>query len=55
MLLRGNTSNASYTTTSIPDPLKDNEIREMYDNKVIQVEADVIIDTSESNPFGRIS
>jgi hypothetical protein len=55
MLLRGNTSNASYTTTSIPDPLKDNQNREMYDNKVIQVEADVIIDTSESNPFGRIS
>lgn len=55
MLLRGNTSNASYTTTGDPDTLKDNEIREMYDNKVIQVEADVIIDTSESNPFGRIS
>lgn len=55
MLLRGNTSNASYTTTATPDDLKDNEIREMYDNKVIQVEADVIIDTSESNPFGRIS
>jgi hypothetical protein len=55
MLLRGNTSNASYTTTNIPDPLKDNQNREMYDNKVIQVEADVIIDNSESNPFGRIS
>lgn len=55
MLLRGNTSNASYTTTATPDELKDNEIREMYDNKVIQVEADVIIDTSETNPFGRIS
>lgn len=55
MLLRGNTSNASYTTTAAPDELKDNEIREMYDNKVIQVEADVIIDTSETNPFGRIS
>jgi hypothetical protein len=55
MLLRGNTSNASYTTANTPDPLKDNEIREMYDNKVIQTEADVIIDTSESNPFGRIS
>ena len=55
MLLRGNTSNASYTTTGDPDELKDNEIREMYDNKVIQVEADVIIDTTEINPFGRIS
>lgn len=55
MLLRGNTSNASYTTANTPDPLKDNETREMYDNKVIQTEADVIIDTSESNPFGRIS
>jgi len=55
MLLRGNTSNASYTTTASPDELKDNEIREMYDNKVIQNEADVIIDTTETNPFGRIS
>ncbi len=55
MLLRGNTSNASYTTANTPDPLKDNEIREMYDNKIIQTEADVIIDTSESNPFGRIT
>jgi hypothetical protein len=55
MLLRGNTSNASYTTTAAPDELKDNEIREMYDNKVIQNEADVIIDTTETNPFGRIS
>jgi hypothetical protein len=27
----------------------------MYDNKVIQNEADVIIDTTETNPFGRIS
>jgi hypothetical protein len=55
MLLRGNTSNASYTTTASPDELKDNEIREMYDNKVIQNEADIIINTSETNPFGRIS
>jgi len=55
MLLRGNTSNASYTTTAAPDELKDNEIREMYDNKVIQNEADIIINTSETNPFGRIS
>jgi hypothetical protein len=55
MLLRGNTSNASYTTTAAPDELKDNQIREMYDNKVIQNEADVIIDTTETNPFGRIS
>ncbi len=55
MLLRGNTSNASYTTTAAPDELKDNEIREMYDNKVIQNEADIIINTSETNPFGRIT
>jgi len=55
MLLRGNTSNASYTTTATPDDLKDNELREMYDNKIIQIEADEIIDNTEANPFGRIT
>lgn len=55
MLLRGNTSNASYTTTATPDDLKDNETREMYDNKIIQIEADEIIDNTEANPFGRIT
>lgn len=55
MLLRGNTSNASYTTSASPDELKDNLEREEYDNKLIQNEANSIIDFSESNPFGSIT
>lgn len=55
MLLRGNTSNASYTTSASPDELKDNLEREEYDNKLIQTEANTIIDFSESNPFGSIT
>lgn len=55
MLLRGNTSNASYTTSASPDELKDNLEREEYDNKLIQTEANTIIDFSESNPFGNIT
>jgi hypothetical protein len=55
MLLRGNTSNASYTTSASPDELKDNLAREEYDNKIIQTEANTIIDFSESNPFGNIT
>lgn len=54
-LVRGNTSNASYTTSQTPDELIDPQEREMYDNKVIQTEADEIIDFSESNPFGSIT
>jgi hypothetical protein len=55
MLVRGNTSNASYTTSASPDELKDNLDREEYDNKLIQTEANTIIDFSESNPFGSIT
>lgn len=36
------------------DPLEDVLDREVYDNKVIQTEADGIIDFSEQNPFGEI-
>lgn len=54
-LVRGNTSNASYTTSQTPDELIDPQEREIYDNKVIQTEADEIIDFSESNPFGSIT
>lgn len=54
-LIRGNTSNASYTTSASPDELKDNLEREEYDNKQIQTEANDIIDFSESNPFGNIT
>jgi hypothetical protein len=54
-LVRGNTSNASFTTTQTPDELIDPQEREMYDNKVIQTEANEIVDLSESNPFGSIT
>ena len=36
------------------DPLDVTLTREVYDNKVIQNEADQIIDFSETNPFGEI-
>ena len=51
-LVRGNTSNASYTTSQTPDELIDPQEREMYDNFSIQTEADDVVDLSESNPFG---
>lgn len=34
------------------DPLSDNAYYDLYDNKIIQTEADAIIDTTEHNPFG---
>lgn len=55
VLVVGNTSNASYTTSATPDPLLDPQEREMYDNKIIQTEAAVIMNNSESNPFGSIT
>ena len=54
-LVRGNTSNASYTITTAPDELLDNQEREIYDNKIIQTEGNSYIDFSESNPFGSIT
>lgn len=55
MSITGNTSNASYVISASPDELKDNLEREEYDNKIIQTEANTIIDFSESNPFGNIT
>ena len=55
VLVVGNTSNASYTTSTTPDPLLDPQEREMYDNKIIQTEADIIMSNSETNPFGSIT
>jgi hypothetical protein len=49
----GNTSNSSIRLTSF-DPLDVSLIREVYDNRIIQDEADQIIDFSEQNPFGEI-
>jgi hypothetical protein len=54
-LVVGNTSNATFTTRTTPDVLLDPQEREMYDNKIIQTEANIIIDFSESNPFGDIT
>jgi hypothetical protein len=51
----GNTSNAIFTTRTTPDVLLDPQEREMYDNKIIQKEANIIMDFSESNPFGDIT
>lgn len=55
VLVSGNTSNATYTTSTTPDPLLDPQEREMYDNKIIQTEANIIMDFSETNPFGDIT
>jgi hypothetical protein len=49
----GQTSNTSINLVSL-DPLDVTLVREVYDNKVIQSEADQIIDFSEQNPFGEI-
>jgi hypothetical protein len=55
VVITGNTSNATFRTTTAPDPLLDPQEREMYDNKIIQTEASVIMDFSETNPFGDIT
>lgn len=49
----GNTSTTSIVLSSF-DPLDVTLNREVYDNKVIQTEANQIIDFSEQNPFGEI-
>lgn len=54
MVVKGNTSDAIYIIAFPVDELVDPQDREMYDNKIIQTEGDVYIDTSENNPFGSI-
>jgi hypothetical protein len=49
----GSSSNAQHTLISY-DPLLDNSFNETYSNKLLQTEANSIIDFSESNPFGNI-
>ena len=51
-LITGNTSGANFIITNSVDPLTDPQEREMYDNFVIQTEADNYVDLSENNPFG---
>jgi hypothetical protein len=49
----GVSSNTSILLSSL-DPLDVSLTREVYDNRIIQNEADQIIDFSEQNPFGEI-
>jgi len=49
----GATSNARHTLISY-DSLLDNSFNETYSNKLLQTEANSIIDFSETNPFGSI-
>jgi hypothetical protein len=49
----GLSSNTSIRLSSL-DPLDVSLTREVYDNRIIQNEADQIIDFSEQNPFGEI-
>ena len=49
----GASSNAQHTLISY-DPLLDNSFNETYSNKLLQTEANSIIDFSETNPFGSI-
>jgi hypothetical protein len=49
----GASSNAHHTLISY-DPLLDNSFNETYSNKLLQTEANSIIDFSETNPFGTI-
>lgn len=51
-LLTGNTSGAHFVVANAVDKLTDPQEREMYDNFVIQTEADNYVDLSENNPFG---
>lgn len=49
----GAESNTRYLLTTY-DPMLDNSYNEEYDNKLINQNADSIIDFSETNPFGNI-
>lgn len=51
-IMRGANSNATFTISSTPDTLIDPQLREIYDNKIIQTEATTYVDLSEINPFG---
>ena len=51
-IVRGNTSNAVFVVSNAVNPLTDPQEREMYDNLIIQTEADSYVDLSETNPFG---
>ena len=50
-VLIGSQSNARFTVTTT-DTIKDFTDFDIYDNRLIQTEADIFIDTSEHNPIG---
>jgi hypothetical protein len=47
----GVTSNANYVVLTF-DPITDSQHRDVYDNKIIQNEANSVVNFSETNPFG---
>jgi hypothetical protein len=49
----GATSGASYNLSTY-DALNNPQYRDAWDNKVVELESDVIIDNTESNPFGNL-
>lgn len=51
-VVTGNTSGATFVVSNAVDPLTDPQEREMYDNAVIENEAEDYLDLSENNPFG---
>lgn len=51
----GTVSGSSYSIQFSPDELVETQEREVYDNKVIQTEANDYLNFSESNPFGDIT
>ena len=50
--LYGNTSHAQYSVTSITDEKSDYVSFDIFDNKNFDTGADLILDLSETNPFG---
>ena len=51
--IKGNTSNATWTTTSISDTATmDTAFEDVIDNNRIESESDSILDFTETNPFG---
>ena len=53
-IVLGDSSNATFVISAPPDELIDPQEREMYDNKIIQDEADEFIVVTDVNPFGKI-
>ena len=51
-VIRGNTSGATFSVSTTWDELTDPQEREMYDNQLIQIEANTVVVTTEINPFG---